>query len=111
MYQVKSLRINEPCPGMMGEMSKKTISVTVECTGYEQDKLRHGWDYDSLVPYSISETQSATGCVYLTVPYTADPRALANSIKAEIAKMKKDTDEETLLLGKVRQLGATALNP
>lgn len=107
MYTLKSLRINEPC--MAGD--PKTISVEVECTGYEQSQLKKRWEYDSLVPYSISETGRATGCIYLTVPYDSDPRKVAASIKAEIVKMKKDSSEETLLLGQVRQLGASALNP
>lgn len=113
MYSLKSLRINEPDESAPSgsSRSKKTISVTIECSGYEQSKLKHGWDYDSLVPYSIGETQSTTGSFCLNVPYTDDPRKLASSIKAEIVKMKKDTDDETLLLGKVRQLGAAALNP
>jgi|GEM_PF-3919687 len=111
MYSISELRINEADEdSSLPSRKKKTISVTVECSGYEKHKLARSYEVDYALAGS-GRGEVGPQHIYLTLPYTEDPRKLAASIKEEIVKMKRDDSAEKLLLGKLRQLGPAALNP
>jgi hypothetical protein len=106
MYAIESLRINEP--DEFDPKSKKTITATIRCDGYED--WAPGQSYgDTIAPYGRSEIGANN--VYVTIDFSDEPRTVAKRIRAKIAEMKVDLTAEKLLLGKVRQLGPTALNP
>jgi hypothetical protein len=109
MYAIEDLRINEPDPDAEPgtQSAKKTICVTLRCDGYESGLINKSYG-DTLAPSGRSEVGS--NYIYLTIPFSDDPRTVAARIKAKIAEMKVDHQAETVLLGRVRELGASALN-
>ncbi len=111
IYTVEDLCISEPDPNAEPgtQARKKTISVTVRCDGYEADAIRVAAYGDTLAPMGRSEVDFTY--IYLTIPFSADPRTVAKSIKEEIAKRKVDRTQSKLLLGQVMELGASAVNP
>ena len=101
MYAIEDLSIHEPDPNIPGD--KKTICARVRCDGYEADLL-------SPTPELYGRGEVGSSCVWVTVPFTDDERVLARRIRDKIAEMKVDRSKEKLLLGKIRQLGPSALN-
>lgn len=101
MYTIEDISIHEPDPNIPGD--KKTVCASVRCDGYDADLL-------SPTPELYGRSEVGASCVWVTVDYTADERVLARRIRDKIEEMKADRSEEKLLLGKIRQLGPSALN-
>ncbi len=109
MYQIDDLRINEPDPNAEPgtQATKKTLCVTLKCDGYETGYINKSYG-DTLSPMGRSEVGSSY--ISIIIPFSEDPRTIAKAIRAKLEEMKVDHTKEVVLLGQVRELGASALN-